>query len=540
MKKLLITLLMITVAFTAFAGGGSEDKADTVVAPAAPTIKNPDTLVYATYGTIDSLDIVKAYDTASWTNMRQIYEPLIAYKGTTTDEYVPMLAEAIPTVANGGILEDGKIYRFKIKKGIKIHNGDIMTPEDVEYSFERSLVNDPDGGPVWIWTFLFLDEWSTRGDDGISVDFADIDKAIEVDGDYVVFTLAKPFPPFLGVVANTWASVLNKSFVIENGGWDGTEATWKDFNDPAEDEEVLWDVACGTGPYMLERWEKGVELSVVRFDDYWGEKPAIRKGIYKVVEEWSTRKLMLLQGDADIATVDSLYYPEMDKEAGLTVYTKLPSLSVGGIGFNQDIAPTDNPLIYSGKLDGQGVSADFFTDINVRKAFMHSWDVDTFVNDINNGTVMNPVTPVVTGLPFKDPSVKSPAYDKEIATEYFKKAFGGKVWENGFKLDLLFNTGNAVREAGNKMLAENVMSLNPKFEINVRGVEWSAYVDNIRKSNMPIFFIGWAPDYPDPDNYVVPYMHSGGTYSSRCSYGTEEIDALVEAAAVSLDPKERE
>lgn len=271
-----------------------------------------------------------------------------------------------------------------------------------------------------------------------------------------------------------------------------------------------------------------------------GPKPALKKGIYKVVEEWSTRKLMLLQGDADIATVDALYYPEMDKESGLTVYKDLPSLAVGGIGFNQAIAATDNPLIYSGKLDGKGVPADFFADINVRKGFISCWDEKTFIRDINNNTVMDPVTPVVAGLPFKDTSLKSPPFDKDAAVRYFKKAFGGKLWEAGFKLDLLHNTGNAVREAGLKMLAENVASINPKFVLNVRGVEWSAYVDNIRKSNMPLFFIGWAPDYPDPDNYVQPYMHSEGHYASRCSYSNPVVDKLVEEAAVTLDPKERE
>lgn len=157
MKRLLLTFLIIAIAFSAFAGGSKESAAPAAGSSdqASTGIKNPDTMVYATYGTIDSLDIVKAYDTASWTNMRQIYEPLITYKGTTTDQYEPMLAEEIPTVENGGILENGKVYRFKIKKGIKFHNGDTMTPEDVEYSFERSLVNDPDGGPVWIWTYLF-------------------------------------------------------------------------------------------------------------------------------------------------------------------------------------------------------------------------------------------------------------------------------------------------------------------------------------------------------------------------------------------------
>ncbi|MCK5198096.1 MAG: ABC transporter substrate-binding protein, partial [Spirochaetales bacterium] len=172
--------------------------------------------------------------------------------------------------------------------------------------------------------------------------------------------------------------------------------------------------------------------------------------------------------------------------------------------------------------------------------FISAWDQETYIVDINNSTIMDPVTPVVSGLPFKDTSLESPAFDKAAATEYFKKAFGGKLWEVGFKLDLLFNTGNANREAGSKRLAENVASLNPKFVLNVRGVEWSAYVDNIRKSNMPIFFIGWAPDYPDPDNYVQPYMHSEGHYAGRCSYSNPVVDKLVEEAAVSLDPKERE
>ena len=539
-KKLSLTLLVLLVAFSLFARGQQDAEQAPAPAPVPVGIKNPDTLVLATIGTIPSLDVAVAYDTASWTNMRQIYEPLIGYKGTYTDVFEPVLASEIPTVANGGILEGGKVFRFKIRKGVKFHNGDIVTPEDVEYSFERSMVLDPDNGPNWIWLFLFLGEWCTRdGDGNIVVDYADIDKAIEVDGDYVVFTLKLPAPYFLSAIGNTWGSVLNKSYVIENGGWNGTEATWKDYNNPAKDEETLWDIACGTGPYQLERWEKGVELSVVRFDDYWGEKPSIRKGIYKIVEEWSTRKLMLLQGDADIAHVPSMYYDEMDKESGITVYKALPSLSVGGIGFNQAISATDNPAIYSAKLDGAGIPPDFFADINVRRGFLSCWDSETYINDAMGGYAIDPITPIVTGLPFKDTSLERAPFDKEAATEYFKKAFGGELWEKGFKFDFLYNTGNVGRETGCKILAENVMALNPKFQINVRGVEWATYISNLRSKNMPAFFIGWAPDYPDPDNYVVPYMHSGGTYASRCSYSNPHVDELVEAAAMSLDPAER-
>ena len=251
---------------------------------------------------------------------------------------------------------------------------------------------------------------------------------------------------------------------------------------------------------------------------------------------------MLIQGDADIATVDSTYYPDMDKEldsAGIQVFKDLPSLTVSGFGFNQDIAAVDNPLIFSGKLDGEGVPANFFADDNVRKAFTAAWDQDTFINDIQNGFAMDPVTPVVAGLPFKNTNVKRPAANLDMAADYFKKAFGGKLWDVGFKMDLLYNTGNDVRQFGSKLLAEQVMKINPKFQVNVRGVEWAEYVNMVRTSSMPMFFIGWAPDYPDPDNYVNPYMHSNGHYAAQCSYSNPEVDRLIDEAAVSLDPEVR-
>jgi peptide/nickel transport system substrate-binding protein len=546
-KTLFVLLLVLLTAGFAFARGGAEPAApapmmEAAPAATAPAVKNPDTFVYATYGSIESLDPAKAYDTASWTNMTNIYEQLVDYKGTSTGEFVPVLAEMVPTVANGGITNGGATYRFKIRKGVKFHDGSIMTPEDVEYSFERNMVVDTDGGPVWIWYFLFTGElYSSRDDDGnIAVDFSLIDKAVEVDGDYVVFTLANPAPYFLGVIAGQWASIVNKDFVIANGGWDGTEATWKDYNNPPEDGETLWDIANGTGPYKLNRWEKGVEMVIDRFDGYWGPKPAIKTGIYRVIDEWTTRKLALIQGDVDFATVDAINFPEMDAERGLTVYKDLPSLSISGINFNQKITVENNPYIYSGKLDGQGIPPDFFADENVRKAFIAAWDEDIYIEDINNNTVMNPVTPVPFGLPFKDESLEMPAFDLAAAEQYMRAAWGGQVWEKGFKVDMLYNTGNDVRQATVRMLAESIASLNPKFDVTVRGVEWSEYLNLNRSRSLPIFYIGWAPDYPDPDNYVYPYMHSTGTYAGRAGYNNPEVDRLISAGAVALDPAVRE
>ncbi|RLE12907.1 ABC transporter substrate-binding protein, partial [Candidatus Aerophobetes bacterium] len=113
-------------------------------------VKNPDTLIVADIGTVDSLDPAWAYDTASGARIFNIYETLITFKGESTDEFVPLLATKVPTVENGLISPDGLNYTFPIRKGVKFHNGEPLTPEDVEYSFERAMVQDRDGGPVWM------------------------------------------------------------------------------------------------------------------------------------------------------------------------------------------------------------------------------------------------------------------------------------------------------------------------------------------------------------------------------------------------------
>ena len=124
---------------------------------AAQEIKNPDTIIETTIGTVDSLDPAWAYDTASGEVIFNIYETLIFWDGTRTDKFVPMLATKVPSVENGLISEDGLTYTFPIRKGVKFHNGEPLTPEDVEYSFERAMVQDRDGGPVSVsYTHLTL------------------------------------------------------------------------------------------------------------------------------------------------------------------------------------------------------------------------------------------------------------------------------------------------------------------------------------------------------------------------------------------------
>ncbi len=285
--KICLTILLAATAFSAYSG-------------------STDTFVKATYGTVRTLDPAVVYDTESGSRVRNLYETLIFFDGESTEKFVPLLATEVPSIANGGISADGMTYTFKIRKGVKFHNGAEMTPEDVAYSFKRNMIADPDGGPQWMILEALTGEGSTRdGDALVPGIFEKIDSAVEIKGDSVVFHLPAPYPPLMGILAYVSSSIMNKAWTIENGAWDGNIATAAKYNNPAANEESLKQIENGTGAYSMKAWEPSKQFVFERFDGYWGEKPAIKTAIVKYVPEWTTRKLMLQNGDADTVTVAS-------------------------------------------------------------------------------------------------------------------------------------------------------------------------------------------------------------------------------------------
>ena len=531
MKKLLVVLIIVSVAGSAFAQ--------------AKTIKNPDTFIWLAYGTVDSVDPAKAYDNASGGLLQNIYEPLIDYKGASTSEFVPILATTVPTVKNGLITNGGKTYRFPIRKGVKFHSGSALTPEVVAYSFKRNLVVDCEGGPQpLIYEALFgigTSSTDIMGDGSNKpVTLAMLNQAIQVKGDSVIFNLKGPYAPFLAVLAGYWGSVVDRDFAIAHGDWKGTQEDIARVNRPEQGKEPLTEIASGTGPYKLVRIDKATEAVFERFAGYWGPKPAMAKAIYRIVEEWGTRKLMLLQGDADYALVDPMYYAEMEKEPGVKVAKgNMTELGNRGISFNQKIAATDNPYIYSGKLDGGGVPPEFFSDRDVRLAFTYAFNKPVYLKDINKGFGVAAETPIPAGLPYFNPELKAYPFDLKKAEEHFKKAWGGKLWQEGFQLDLTYNTGNEVREQTMKLLAEAITGLNPKFKVQARSVEWATFVNSQNKKLLPIFYIGWGADFADPHNFIYTYMYKTGLHASRCGYNSPEADKLIEQGLAETDAAKR-
>ena len=503
-------------------------------------VKNPDTFVLANYGTLRTLDPAVCYDATGSQRIWNIYETLVFFDGSSTEKFVPLLAQNVPTLENRGISSDGKTYSFHIRKGVKFHEGGDLTPEDVAYSIKRAMIVDPDGGPMWMLLEALTGLGSTRNKDGtiIAGIFEAIDQAVEVKDDRVVFHLPRPFPPLMGILSYSAASILDREWAISKGCWDGSIKNAARFNNPAPGHEPLQGIANGTGAYRMKLWEPSKQFVFERFEGYWGARPALKTAVIKYVKEWSTRKLMLQNGDADRVTVDTPYVPEVEGMPGLKLY-KTPQLSLTCALFCRKVNPRGNPNIGSGRLDGDGIPPDFFEDINVRKAFLHAFDRQTYKADVFNNLVILPTSPDIEGLPFhKDVPVYE--FDLNKSKEYLQKAWRGEVWQKGFKMVIAHNTGNEMREAAALMLAENLMSLNAKFKIEVRNVEWKDYLVQYRNFLYPIFITGWVADYADPHNFMYSFMHSRGVYGRFLAYKNEEVDRLCEAGIATVDPVQRD
>jgi peptide/nickel transport system substrate-binding protein len=507
--------------------------------PAIP-LKNPGSFVQMTIGDVDSLDPAWLYDTASGEQVGYIYETLLFYDGEETDEFVPVLA------TEWELLDDNVTYRFKIRGGVKFHEGGDLTPEDVEYSFERAMIQDRSGGPAWMLYQSLLGlgtlygSGSRDGDGNIVVTFDQIDDAIEVDGDWVVFHLVDPAwgLPFLQILCGPWAptALVDKEWCIANGEWDGSEETWEDYNNPYREDSYLYDHTNGTGPWKLEEWDPGVEIKLVRNDNYWREPAVFERVITQQVDEWTTRKEALLAGDADIVYVPRAYIGELEGIEGFTVYQALPELVVYAFLFNMNVA-SNSSFVGSGALDGNGIPTDFFADIHVRKGFCYAFDYQTFIEDAFLDEAQQVGSPVCEGLPYFNPDASMYSHDLIKAEEHLKLAWDGEVWEKGFKFTLLYNVGNVPRETACKILAENLCVINPKFQVSIQPMDWRTGIfPGIKSGVVPMFPIGWMADYPHPDNFVVPFMASYGLWADFQGYGYPELDQLIEGAFGELDP----
>jgi peptide/nickel transport system substrate-binding protein len=494
-------------------------------------VKNPDTYTYLTISDSDSMDPAWAYDSASELIILNVYEPLVMFDKTSTEKLIPILSEKVPSRENGLISADGRTYTFPIRKGVKFHDGTPMTVEDARYSLVRFMLFDRAAGPSPLLLEPLVGYSSTRDEhDKIRPEaWADVNRAVAVQGDKLILRLPHPYAPILSILAS-WAPVVSKAWAIKNGDWDGTEATWTKFNNSSKESSPFFERANGTGPFKLDRWDrKTKEFILARNDSYWRAPAKLKNVVVKGVNEFGTRKLMLQAGDADTIYADRPLLSQVANLPGVKILDDLSTVQMDPIVFfTFKINTTANAFVGSGKLDGEGIPPDFFNDKDVRKAFAYAFDYKGFIADVWRGKGSQAHGAIPKSLPGYNPNQKTYELDLKKAEEHFRKAFGGKLWDQGFHFTIAFNSGNLPRQTVCQIIKRNIESLNPKFKIDVRSVEWPTFLDASNASKLPLFVLGWNADYPDPHNFAFPILSSKGNYPMIQKFKNPEMDRLIE------------
>ncbi|MGD0806411.1 MAG: ABC transporter substrate-binding protein, partial [Anaerolineales bacterium] len=564
--------------------------------------KDPNTFVTLTFGNVDTLDPALAYDTASGGIIMQVYDNLLFYKRDSITELVPQLATEVPSIKNGDISADGKTYTFKIRTGVKFHNGDTMTPDDVAFTFQRGILSGGSISPQWLFTEPVLgstannditDQLDPDGSKGL-LDNRDgvkaedpaalkavcekVTSAIVADdtAGTVTFKLAQSWGPFLVTFANMWGGVQDKAWSGANGGWNGDCATWQNFYAPTSDEQnknLIGKGENGTGPYMLKEWGDK-QMTMVANPNYWLKTPLwsggpsgvakIQTVIIKEIDEFATRLATFQAGDgdyvvpggaADWTQLDTLEGATCDAAGKCTIdhadrqavrYVKQPVANRTDAFFNFNInTEGGNTFIGSGKLDGNGVPADFFSDIHVRKAFAYCFDWDTYITDVYKGEAVQSLEIPLPGMPGYDENAPHYTMDLTKAADEFKastlkSADGKSVWDVGFRVQMLYNQGNLNRQTIAEILAANLAQINPKFLVETLGLPWPAYLAAQRAHQIPIMTGGWQEDIHDPNDWYQPY--TVGAYGGRQGLPKDliaQFTPLLNQGAALTDPDAR-
>jgi peptide/nickel transport system substrate-binding protein len=352
----------------------------------------------------------------------------------------------------------------------------------------------------------------------------------------------------------------------------------------------------GTGPFKLDHWTQGEELVLVRNDAYWREPAKLERIVIKSIDEWGTRFAMLQAGDADQADVPSENRSQMDELVGemrtfdlaanaygesqevcaydgsvqgqakftacaagetgtggaFSLFIGRPSTSSQDLFMNFNVAEGSN-YIGSGALDGNGIPADFFSDVHVRKGFAYSFDWDTYIGDVYDGEAVQQPVLARAGMPGYEADAPVYTLDLEKAAAEFKLADldkdgiaagddpEGDLWTAGFRLQALYNQGNTSRQVVSEILASNLATVNELFVIETVGLPWPTFLRTIRGKQAPYFVSGWAEDIHDPHNWYQPYML--GTYAGRQNLPADlkaQFSDILNRGVAATDPAERQ
>jgi peptide/nickel transport system substrate-binding protein len=409
-------------------------------------------------------------------------------------------AQLVPQLAVSWTAIEPTLWEFKLRPGVKWHDGQDFTADDVAFTIERTpnVPNSPGGFGAFVRA---------------------VQKVEIVDPLTIRFTTAAPYP----LLPTDFASVA----IISRHA--GQNAATEDYNSGK--------AVIGTGPYRFTAYSPGTRTQMTRNDAYWGGKPNWATVDYRVISSAPARTAAILSGDVDIIdTVPSSDIPQLSKEARLQL-TQIQGLRV--IYLSPDRSRTDNPIDVTDNA-GKPLATNPFNDLRVRRALTMAIARDALAERVMENTAKPAGQWLPPGAYSYNDAVPPPALDIEGA----KKLLADAGFPQGFRMVL--STPND-RYPNDSKTAQAVAQMWTRIGVQttVNALPWASFSARANRQEFGMRLTGWGSATGEASYALVNIM---GTYSNETRFGANNsgrysnpaLDALTVKATGTLDDKERE
>ena len=403
-------------------------------------------------------------------------------------------SKIVPSLAESwDISDDGLEYTFHLRQGVKFHNGNDFTAEDVAYTFHRMLTVE--GGV----NTEFIDQ--IKGADELLAGETDTLEGVEVVDDYTIkVTLKEPFAGFLASISSPGVSIYDS---------EATEAAGDQFGmDPA--------VTVGTGPFEFSSWSFNNQLVLTRNEDYWKGASGLPGVVIKIIPDTETQSMMFESGELDILDLD---YAADSVDRFTETY---PDQIVQG--------PRVGIVYFT-----MNFNKEPFQDVRVRKAVQMSIDRQAILDALygGRGQVEQGIFP--HGLIGFNPDQEEIKYDPEAAKALLAEA----GYADGFDMEIAADSSASdTMTMALEIVSDQLAEVGIRAEI--KNYDESTWLETRKSGELGSFMSTWSADYNDPDNFIYTFFgNEEKTRIRSINYPDTEVMERVAKARTIVNEDER-
>lgn len=404
-----------------------------------------------------------------------------------------------PGLAESWRVVDDLTWEFKLRKGVRFHDGSNFTAADVVFSLDRipNVPNSP--SPFTTYT-------------------KQVTEKIVVDPWTIRLKSAAPYPQMPG----------DMSTVLIVSAKAAASATTEDFNNGK--------ATIGTGPFRFVRWQKGDRIELVRYDAHWAGKAPWDKVTFRVITSDPTRVASLLAGE--VGAIENVPTSDLAKLAANRDFNVYRTVSVRLMYLHLDTARDRTP--FATDKSGKPLDRNPLKDLRVRRAMSKAINRQALVERVMEGAAVATGQLMPQGFFGYVPALRPEPYDPEGARKLLAEA----GYPDGFGLTLHAPNN---RYMNDEQIAQAVAQMLTRVGIQTRvdAMPSSVYFSRGSKLEFSFLLVGWGAETMEASSPLKALLatfnkEKGTGAANRGRYSNPRLDAVLDQALATVDDAKRE